>query len=235
MWLHHGGVKKDMVNSQPTDSYRFFWLLLWRIANDTEKSKLFLNLVLYSLQKSHVSVLDWSLLGKPPERGWRRKKGFLPIERQGGIWEPAPHPAAALGPFQGEVCSPADLCSLWYAQSLPHPPLLWGQGSGEANLGVRSDGCQSRNAPFKSAAPSWGILSLLVLKSVSLNAVGKLALGFVTVSYINSQKSHHFMGVLNSWFQIFFALLAALSGNSSRYTAVSICHCCSDLQAIKRL
>lgn len=27
----------------------------------------------------------------------------------------------------------------------------------------------------------------------------------------------------------FFALLAAISGNSSKYAAVNICHCCSNL------
>lgn len=88
MWLSHVGMKNGMVNSQPPEPYIFFWLLLWCIANDTEKSKLFVNLVLHHLQKSHVSVLDWSLIGKPSRKGLKEKERVCPRWKTGLLWKP---------------------------------------------------------------------------------------------------------------------------------------------------
>lgn len=88
MGLNHGGVKNAMVNSQPPDSYIFFWLLLSCIGNDTEKSKIFVNLVLHNLQKSRVcSGLESprQTLQKGPE-GERER--VFPHGNTGLLWKP---------------------------------------------------------------------------------------------------------------------------------------------------
>lgn len=75
--------------------------------------------------------------------------------------------------------SPADLCSLFSAQSA-HPPLPCSRGIGDANLRAKSDVCQSRDAPSSHKHNiAWGTFSPQVLNSVSLNVVEKLSLGFV--------------------------------------------------------
>lgn len=104
------------------------------------------SLVLHNLQKSCVSAQDWSLLCKPSRKELKEKERIFPHCSRELLWKPSylrGLPGPALPAFIGsppscgfglfpaplnETRSPADLHSLWAAQSLPRPPLCGARG-----------------------------------------------------------------------------------------------------------
>lgn len=122
-------------------------------------------------------------------------KRSLSIERQDfcgshtnvwHIWACSPSfsrspPSCSFGPFPAplEKNSPSDLHSLWSTQSLPVLPFC---GSGKCWT-CPGGAVSEQGHTFLSAAWfAWGTVSPQVLNSVSWNMIGKISLGFVTVS-----------------------------------------------------
>lgn len=240
------------INSQLPGSYIFLCLLLWHIANDTEKKKkkLFVNFVLHNPQKSHVCGLHCTgVSGKPFRQRLKEKVAVSPQWKTRllcNAWHPGTHSPSfcrLMQPLLWVLSSPVEwrAFSSWLTRPLsctksaPFPPFCGATGMLMLHQGWGATGRDTvKSAEWSHLGHSLtsGAEQFLWMRWERDHWGLVIYLFFLRLTH----KESPFYGCLKQLIlHLFFALLAAISGNSWRYVAVSICHCCPDLLAIKRL
>lgn len=183
-----------------------------------------------------MCVVCAGVSGKPSRKRLKEKEAVSPKWKGRllcNVWHPRTHSSAFVGSCSLSfgsfptllkyVYSPTDLHSPWAAQNLPRS-LPW-VGPGDCWCCTRAE--EQQAGTLKSAVTSLGAQSHLRCWTVFWMRCERAHWGLVIYLFFLrlTHKESPFYGCLKQLIShLFFALLAAISGTSWRYAAVSICH-----------